>query len=405
MLRVEQARAKILASFAPLPVARVNVADALGLVAAEDLAAPHPLPRFDNSAMDGYAVRRADVEAATDETPVMLELRGEVAAGDAGDAPLEAGTAVRIMTGAPLPPGADAIVPVEQAEEEASKVRVLATPPRHGHVRGAGEDVDLGDVVVRAGTELSAGELAMLASLGLSPVLVHPRPKVAIVTTGRELVEPEESPRPGEIRDSNSVALAALVAEAGAQPVSFGRAADRKEEVVDLLQHAAADSDLVVSSGGASVGRYDFVKDAVAELGEVAFWRVAMQPGKPVVWGRVAGTPFLGLPGNPVSIHVTFEQFVRPAIRKLRGCRYLLRPRLRATLTKEITKKPGRALFARVRLEIEEGGLKATPTGPQASHIQSSLLDCHGVVELQPDATVVAAGAEVAVEVWSLPER
>jgi molybdopterin molybdotransferase len=228
-------------------------------------------------------------------------------------------------------------------------------------------------------------------------------PRVAVLVTGDELVPPEATPAPGEIRDSNSVALAALVVDAGAEVVGFPAVPDRREAVVEAFRAAAGSADLVLSSGGVAVGRYDFVKEVVEELGRIDLWRVAMQPGKPVVLGEVAGVPFLGLPGNPVSIHVGFEQFVRPAIRKMRGCRDLLRPRMPARLTETIEKKPGRLHFVRVRLAHSSEGWLATPTGRQGSHIQSSLIDCHGVAQFPADATRLEEGAEVTVEVWSLP--
>ena len=403
MLTVDDARRRVLDAVAPVAAVDVRVADARGLVLATDLVAPHPLPRFDNSAMDGYAVRGDDVGSASPEQPVALPVVGEVRAGDPGEVMIEPGCAARIMTGAPIPPGADAVVPVEATSESDGKVVITEPAARGRHVRPAGEDVRAGEVLVRAGTELAAGELALLASTGLSPVSVRRPPRVAVVVTGDELVEPEATPGPGQIRDSNTVALRALVAEAGAEVVPFPAVRDTKADVVDVLARAAELSDVIVSSGGVAVGRYDFVKDAVEELGGIDLWRVAMQPGRPLVLGWVAATPFLGLPGNPVSSHVGFEQFVRPAIRKMRGCRSLLRPTVTATLTESISKPPGRLHFVRVRLERDTGGWAATPTGPQGSHIQSSLVECSGVARFERESSSLDAGAEVVVEVWSLP--
>lgn len=379
------------------------LADALGLVLAADATAPHSLPRFANSAMDGYAIVAADTSEASESTPVLLELVGEIRAGDPGAVRVASGTAVRIMTGAAVPDGADAVVPVEMTEESHGKVAVKVAVDPGRHVRPAGDDVRGGDVAVRAGAELGPGELALLASLGASPVRVHRRPKVAVVVTGDELVAPEADPGPGQIRDSNSLALRALVAEAGADAVPFGPIADERARVVDSFERAAELADLIVSSGGVAVGKYDFVKDVVEELGGIDMWRVAMQPGKPVVLGNVRGRPFLGLPGNPVSIHVSFEQFVRPAIRRLRGCSSLLRPTVQATLTAPLEKPAGRLHFVRVRLDADEGGWRATPTGPQGSHIQSSLVGCHGVARFGVDASRLEAGDPVVVEVWRLP--
>jgi molybdopterin molybdotransferase len=354
--------------------------------------------------MDGYAVRAPDTEGASEESPVILDVTGEVRAGDPGDVEVADGTAVRIMTGAAVPPGANAIVPVEVTDEAHGKVSITAAARPGAHVRPAGDDVNAGDVVARAGTELGAGEVALLASLGASPVRVRRGPKVAILVTGDELVAPEEEPAPGQIRDSNSVALHTLVAEAGGDPLLFTGVADERAAVVDAFERAAELADLVVSSGGVAVGKYDFVKDVVEELGQIDMWRVAMQPGKPVVLGSVRDTRFLGLPGNPVSIHVSFEQFVRPAIRRMRGCTSVLRPLVTATLTERITKAAGRRHFVRVGLTADPDGWRATPTGPQGSHIQSSLVGCHGVARFAEDETRLDAGAKVVVEVWRLPD-
>lgn len=400
MLTVEAARARILGGFSPLPVIEVPVAEAAGMVSAADLFAPHPLPRFDNSAMDGYALRRADVMAV----PTSLRVIGETRAGEPGLMEVTSGTAVRIMTGAPVPPGADAIVPIEEADEDSDGIVTIAVVPRErAHIRPAGDDVDTGDLLVAAGTELGAGELALLASVGMSPVAVHRRPVVALLSTGDELVAPEGDPGPGQIRDSNSVALRVLVEDAGGEPRLVGSVPDALEAVRAAVADAALGADLVVSSGGVSVGRYDHVKQVVEDAGGLDFWRVAMQPGKPVVSGRIGDTPFLGLPGNPVSVHVGFEQFVRPAIRKMRGCRDLLRPTLRARLATRIEKKPGRLHFIRVRLSFEDGVVIATPSRAQGSHIQSSLVDCHGLARFDVGESVLDEGAEVTVEVWRLP--
>jgi molybdopterin molybdotransferase len=399
MLSVEDARAQILDGFEALPIVEVPIAEACGMVTAEDVFAPHDLPRFDNSAMDGYAVRRADIPSPGST----LELIGEVRAGAPGDQQVGPGAAARVMTGAPIPPGADAVVPIEQAEESGGRVTIVVVPADHAHIRPAGDDVKAGDPIVRAGTELESAELAILASLGLSPARVHRRPEVVVLSTGDELVAPEAEPAAGQIRDSNSVALRALVEEAGAVPRVIGPVADDKEAVRDALLDAATTADLIVSSGGVSVGRYDFVKEVIEEVGALDLWRVAMQPGKPLVSGRVGEVPFLGLPGNPVSIHIGFEQFVRPALRKLRGCSQLLRPTITARLGAPVEKRPGRLHFVRVRLSFDDEGVVATPTGSQGSHIQSSLLDCHGVARFGIDESVLDEGAEVVVEVWKLP--
>jgi molybdopterin molybdotransferase len=404
MLSVEEARRRVLNSVGVLDPVDLVVADAAGYAVAEDQVAPHALPRFDNSAMDGYAVRASDTSGARESSPVELEVIGEVQAGGPPGRDVEPGTSVRIMTGAAVPPGADGIVPVEHTSESDGVVSVNEPTSPGRHVRPAGDDIGAGAVAVRRGTELGTGELALLASLGLSPVTVVRRPRVTILVTGDELVAPEADVAPGCIRDSNTVALRALAIEAGAEIVGSERVPDDRGATLDAFRRAAAGSDLVISSGGVAVGKYDFVKDVVQELGHIDLWRVAMQPGKPVVLGAVGDTPFMGLPGNPVSIHVGFEQFVRPAIRRMRGCRSLLRPTLEASLASELEKPPGRLHFVRVRLASGPGGWQAVPTGPQGSHIQSSLVDCHGVARFPSEATRLEAGEMVTVEVWKLPD-
>jgi molybdopterin molybdotransferase len=403
LLSVDDARARVLDSVEPLPVEQVPLNEALGLVSAGAIHAPHPLPRFDNSAMDGYAVVATDTVGASEAAPVELKVIGEVRAGGSEDVIVEPGTAARIMTGAPLPEGADGIVMVEQTEEHHGTVSVKAAVEERQHVRPAGDDLDAGALLVSEGLELGPGELALLGSMGITPVEVRRGPRVAVLITGDELVDPDEEPGPGQIRDSNQLALLALLERAGARPVLSERVPDRREAVRDAFDRAAATADLVISSGGVAVGRYDFVKEVVEELGSIELWRVAMQPGKPVVLGSVVDVPFLGLPGNPVSVHVGFEQFVRPAIRRMRGCSVLLRPTLRATLTETITKRPGRLHFVRVRLASREGEWLATPTGPQGSHIQSSLIDCHGVARFEREQSKLTEGEQVSVEVWRLP--
>jgi molybdopterin molybdotransferase len=403
LLSVDDARARVLESVEPLATEKVSLRDALGLVNAAEIRAPHPLPRFDNSAMDGYAVAAADTSGAGEFSPVELEILGEVRAGGSDDVVVGPGMAARIMTGAPLPAGADAIAMVEVTEEKNGKVLVKTSVEKGQHVRPAGDDLDAGEILVREGLELGPGELALLGSMGVTPVEVRWGPRVALLVTGDELVDPEDEPGPGQIRDSNQLALLALLDRAGARPVLSERVPDRREAVVEAFSRAAEVADLVVSSGGVAVGRYDFVKDVVEELGHIELWRVAMQPGKPVVLGSVSDVPFLGLPGNPVSVHVGFEQFVRPAIRKMRGCSSLLRATLDATLTESITKRPGRLHFVRVRLSSRDHEWFATPTGSQGSHIQSSLVDCHGVARFGREESKLSEGQRVTIEIWRLP--
>jgi molybdopterin molybdotransferase len=400
MLTVEEARARVLEAARPLDQIELPVRDAIGFALADDAIAPHPLPRFDNSAMDGYAVRTIDCA----RPGALLDVIGEVRAGDPGEVKVLSGSAARIMTGAPVPAGADSIVPVEETEEVEGQVLVKIAVEEGRHVRPAGDDIDTGATVVEAGAEIGAGEAAVLASLGLSPIRVVRKPRVIVLVTGDELVPPEEEPSPGQIRDSNSIALATLVTEAGGDLVRVEHVPDDRAGTARAFEKAARDADLLVSSGGVAVGRYDFVKEIVEELGRIDMWKVAMQPGKPVVLGEVAGRMFLGLPGNPVSIHVSFEQFVRPVIRKLRGCRRLLRPTITARLAHPIEKRPGRLHFVRVSLEKQGGSWLAHPRA-QGSHVQSSLVGVHGVARFALEGTRLEEGDEVVVEVWRLPDE
>jgi molybdopterin molybdotransferase len=402
VLTVDEARGRVLATVGSLPAIEVDLDDAIGLVAADDVVAPHPLPRFDNSSMDGYAVRAGDVTDASEKTPVSLRLIGESKAGAPSSASVSPGTAIRIMTGAEVPDGADAIVIVEETTEEEDTVMIRAAAGPY--IRRAGEDLAAGAVAVPSGAEIDAGALALLTSCGVEKVQVHRRPKVALLVTGDELVGVGEELGPGRIRDSNSIALKALVRDAGGEVSFYARVPDDLDEALRIFDDASRQADLVISSGGVAVGRYDVVRDVVQKLGRIDLWRVAMQPGKPVVLGWINEVPFLGLPGNPVSVHVSFEQFVRPAIRKQLGHARLLRGRLPARLTEDIGKVPGRLHFVRVRLSWDGDVLEAAPTGAQGSHIQSSLVSCDGLAHFPRDADHLPAGSEVTVEIWTLPD-
>jgi molybdopterin molybdotransferase len=403
LLDVDVARAKVLARVEPLDEIEVPLEDAIGYVLSRDVDAPHPMPRFDNSAMDGYALMSSDAASASEESPARLRVVGEITAGRPLDGALEPGTAVKIMTGGAVPAGADAVVEVEETSESDGVVSVTTSIAPGRNIRPTGDDYGAGERLIARGVQVGPGEIALLASIGATPVSVHRRPKVAILVTGDELVDPGDEPGPGQIRDSNSVALRTLVEDAGGEVVLRERVPDTLDEHVASFRRAAEAADVIVSSGGVAVGDFDFVKDAIERLGSIDLWRVAMQPGKPVVLGSVADVPVLGLPGNPVSVHVSFEQFVRPALRKMAGHTTLLRPTIVATMAEPVRKRPGRLHFVRVRLAREDGGWVATPTGPQGSHVQSSLVDCHGVARFPKDQTELAAGAAVVVEVWRLP--
>jgi molybdopterin molybdotransferase len=317
------------------------------------------VPPFANSGMDGFALRAVDV-------PGTLRLVGEVAAGAAADAPLEPGTTVRIMTGAPLPPGADAVAPLEFVTEEDGRVTIPEV--RAGaHVRAAGEDTRAGDEVELPGTPLTPAAVAVFASLGIGEVVVRRRPRVAILSTGDELRAPGEPLGPGQIHDANSFSLAAAVVDAGGAPILLPRAADDEDQIAALLEEACLEADLVVASGGVSVGRYDHVRTVIERLGSLDFWRIRVQPGKPLAFGSLRDRPVIGLPGNPVSALVTFELFVRPLVRAMLGLPGSGRVTLRATPEQRIVKDPERRAYLRVVLRRGGDGYVAAPAGGQGS--------------------------------------
>src|ERR687898_684219 len=396
-----EARAGVLERLAPLPVEEAGLADAIGCVLAVDIAAAEDLPPFANSAMDGFAVRGADLAGAGEAAPVPLKLTGEVFAGTGRLPTVEPGAAVRIMTGGALPPGADTVVPVEQAAVEGDTVLVRIDPGPGRFVRAAGEDVRLGTVVLERGRVLDPAAVGMLASVGRKRVPVHPRPRVAVVSTGDELVDPGDPLGPGQIRDSNSWLLAAQARSAGARAFRCGRLRDDPEALRRGFALAAAEGDLVLTSGGVSVGDRDYTKQVLATLGDVRSFKVAMQPGMPQAFGLAAGTPLYGLPGNPVSCFVVFETLVRPALRRLAGHPddRLDRPRVVARLGEPVRSPPGKVSFLRVRLQVGDVARVAGIMG--AKRTPDLIPLCHplpitGVeVDLAPEADAVRVTATV----------
>ena len=389
-------RRSVLERIAPLEPISLGLTEAHGCVLAADVVSAEDVPGFANSAVDGYAVVLDGFVPSG-----FFEVVGETAAGAAAGTQLRPGTAIRVMTGAPVPDTADAVIPVELVEgddagEEAS-VRFRITPAPGENIRPAGESVRSGDRVLAAGHVLDAAAIGMLAAVGRAAVPVHPAPRVAVLSTGDELVGPEAVLAPGQIRDSNSWALAAAVREAGGVPFRVSGVADRPEAVREAVEEALVHVDLVVSTGGVSAGRYDYVKRVLAELGDVRSTKVAMKPGMPQAFGFVQDIPCFGLPGNPVSALVSFEVFVRPAIRRLQGRSDLSRPRLSATLVDPLTSPAHKYEFVRVRLERQGGGWLAASTGAQGSGILRSLVEADGLAEVPPDVTELAPGARVTV--------
>ena len=410
MLSVEQALERVLALVHELPAADVPLLEADGLTLARDVHAPFDIPSLPNSAMDGYAVRRADVAAASEAAPVTLAVAGQVQAGALADVAVTAGHAVRIMTGAPVPDGADAIVPFELTDEVARRaagepltsIAVHHAPDAGEHIRPAGEDVTSGDLVMRKGRVLDPPAIGLLASLGYAEAPVVRRPRVAVLATGDEVQDPSEPREAGRLYDSNSYGAAAALRRWGAEPVMLGIARDNMTELRAKLREGL-DADMLVTSAGVSAGAFDMVKEALAELGSVDFWAVRMRPARPLAFGLLDApggrkVPLLGLPGNPVSALVALVEFARPAIAKMRGTEPRPLPTVRAVLDDTIHNNDGRRVYARVTIERRADGLHARLTGAQGSNLLTSMELAHGLAICPEDQAERKAGESAVVQ-------
>ena len=398
MIQVNEARETILSKIKFKGVEKVSINDALGRVLAEDIVARRDNPPMDNSAMDGYAVIAADIQTATPENPVKLEVAEEIAAGYTAAGVLQQGQAFRIMTGAPIPQGSDAVIMQEDTEKNGNSVLVKDKAEVGENIREAGEDVREGEVVVRKGSTLKPAHIGMMAVVGRSQVFVSQQPKVAILSTGDEILDLDEHPQGPCIYNSNGYMLAAQIRSAGGIPCYLGIARDTEEDLMQKFEWAV-ECDLVVSSGGVSVGDYDLVKASLKKMGqEMLFWKVAMKPGKPLAFGKIGETPIFGLPGNPVSSFVSFEQFVRPAIRKVLGCSELTLKTVQAKLARTIHKKPGRQHFLSSILTWENGEYTVTPAGEQGSGILKSAANANAFLVFPLEASSLEAGARVSVQ-------
>jgi molybdopterin molybdotransferase len=395
VISIEEARERILARIERLPTQAVPVVDAFRRTLAESVVAHDAIPPFDNSAMDGYAVIAADTAGASPDAPVTLTETGSVAAGYVPGHAVGSGEAIRIMTGAPMPEGADAVVMIEDTTTDGGKVTIAREARAKDHVRFAGEDIPPGATAVEAGTMMKPAHIGLAAALGYAELTVSVRPKVAIISTGDELVEPGTPLAPGQIRNSNAFSIAAQVLEAGGEPIRLGIAKDTEDDVRAKLAEGLAAADAVITTGGVSVGDYDVVKAVLESMGEMVFWTVAMKPGKPLAFGILSGKPVFGVPGNPATSVVSFETFIRPALLKMQGRTNLLRPVAHAVLDVALKKKPGRAHLVRAVVRHEADGLHASPAGPQGSAVLSTMTRADALLVLAREAEGYEAGDKV----------
>jgi molybdopterin molybdotransferase len=390
MVSIEEAQRTILQYITPLETEKVSLFHGLNRVTPEDHVAPWDIPPADNSAMDGYAFSHAASSAKR------LLVTGFLPAGEVRTVPVPPGEAIKIMTGAPVPEGCDTVVPIEDVREEGASIQ-LADPVKKGaHIRPRGEDIRQGDVIITAGSLLRPQEIGMLSAMGTTSLAVYRRARVAILATGDELLEPGSTPAPGKIINSNSYSLAAQVLDAGGDPVMLGIAPDTLEETCDKIK-SGLNADMLVITGGVSVGDRDFVKLAIEALGgEVTFWKVNMKPGKPLAFAVLQGKPVFALPGNPVAAMVSFELFVRPSVLKAMGCQRVFRPAIRAVLQEPATNKGKRPHLVRGIVSVTGNRYHVSTTGNQSSGRLSSLIQGNGLIKLAPEAAH-AAGEEVEV--------
>ncbi len=401
MRPVAEVRAHILSTVRKVATEPVSFQDAVGRILAEAVVAPHDVPSFANSAMDGFAVRSSDVS-----TPdAVLSVIEDVAAGQVSTVAVGPGEATRIMTGAPMPEGADTVVRVEDTEEQDGKVRILVSTAAGTSVRPPGGDVTAGSTVFPVGTRLTAVHVGVLATVGVVEPVVARRPRIAVMSTGDELVPPETTDLgPGMIRDSNRPMLLALVAEAGGHAIDFGRIPDDADSLRAALGQAAAEADAIVTSGGVSMGDYDVTKAVLRDETGVDFYPVAMKPGKPQGFGAVGGTPFFGLPGNPVSVFISFEQFVRPALLAMQGATALLRPRVRGVAGEDLESDPEKEEFIRVRFVDEGTSPTVAQTGGSGSHVLSGAAKAEAFAVLGVGVSRVSHGESVVLELFRAVE-
>lgn len=397
MIALEEAQAKVNRELGLLSPVEVPLADSLGMALAETVAAGEDIPPFANTAMDGFAVRAADTVGASKDNPISLPVVATIPAGAVAPRPLQSGEAMRIMTGAPVPAGADAIIMVELTRPAGFDVDLLAEVPVGNHIRPAGDDIRSGTEIFHPGTLLGPGQLGVLASLGRQQVVVYRRPRVGVMSTGDELVEGSQPLRPGQIRDSNRLILLSLIREAGLMPVDLGLVRDDEADIEETLRRGVETCDAVLTSGGVSMGDFDFVKAVLNRVGEFSWMQVAIKPAKPLVFGLLEDVPVFGLPGNPVSSMVSFELFARPGLRRMMGRLDAERPRVTALTAEPLKRHPdGKTHFSRVLVADEGGAYLVRSAGGQGSHQLMAMANANGLAVL-PDGDGVDAGEAVQV--------
>lgn len=405
MISVEAALERVLAEITALNVVKVRLPEALGLVLAEDVVAQEDMPPFANSAMDGFALLSRDSQPRNGHPP-RLRITGGVAAGYVAEHAVEEGTAMRIMTGAPVPPGADTVIQVELTRSDGPDgewVEILEEVKAGNNIRPAGEDMRRGETILVQGTEIGPWEIGVLATLGWAKVPVVRRPHVAALSTGDEVVDVDQALQPGKIRNSNGYLLEAAIRQAGAEPHRLGVARDTVESLREKFSEAIK-YDLIITSGGVSVGDFDLVKNIMSDQGDINFWRINMRPGKPVAFGHIGKVPLLGLPGNPVSAAVTFELFGRPVIRKMLGHTRLFRPQVDVVVEDGVSDRAMRRHYVRARVTWQNGRFVAHTTGNQGSHIMTSLLNANALVIVPEGGVEVHAGDTVKAIMLDWPE-
>jgi len=398
MISVEKALKTILVNFRPLGLEKINILDAQKRVIGKDVFAPHNIPSADNSAMDGYAVRHIDTKGATKDKPLQLKIIEDIPAGKVALKKIKRGEAARIMTGAVIPEGADSVIRQEDTKKDGKTVIIYTSAKKGQNIRFTGEDVQKGDLIINRGSALRPADIGMLAALGKAFINVYQKPRVAIMSTGDELVDIETNPPLGKIINSNSYSLAAQVLECGGIPIMLGISKDKKIDLQEKFK-TALHADVIISSGGVSVGDFDFVKDVMGEIGNAMhFWQVAMRPGKPLAFGAIESVPLFGLPGNPVSAMVSFEQFVRPSLLKMQGHTKIFRQTAKAICAQEVRKIAGFKHFIRAIVKKEKGQYIASVTGDQGSGILKSMVMANALIVMGENETQIKKGAQVTIQ-------